>query len=77
MLDNFFDNYECYSIFIRDTVYAFLSFLLCQNKVNRTTEAKIFHSSNHHKWPPYQILGGKTVGDIEVDPQQRGYCRQS
>ena len=22
-----------------------------------TTEARLFHSSNHHKWRPYQILG--------------------
>ncbi len=31
------------------------------NKVNRTTEAQFSHSSNPHKWLPFQILGGKTV----------------
>ncbi len=37
------------------------------NKVNRTTEA--FHSSNHHQWPTYQILCGKTVKNVQFDPQ--------
>ena len=23
-----------------------------------------FHSSNHQKWVPYQILGGKTVNNV-------------
>ena len=34
-----------------------------------TTEAQRFHSSNHHKWLPYQILGGKTVKNNQSDPQ--------
>ena len=39
------------------------------NKVNRTTEAQLINSSNHHKWLPYQILGGKTVKNVPVDPK--------
>ena len=34
-----------------------------------TTEARLFHSSNHHKWRPYQTLGGKTVRNIHIDSQ--------
>ncbi len=25
--------------------------------------------SNHQKWRPYQILGGKTVKNVQIDPQ--------
>ncbi len=40
------------------------------NKVNGTTEAQPFHSSNHHKWPPsYQIIGGKNVKNVQIGPQ--------
>ena len=39
------------------------------DKVNRTTETQHFHSSNHHKWLPYQILGGKTVKNVQRGPQ--------
>ncbi len=38
-----------------------------KNKVNRTTKANIFHSSSYHKWLPYQILGGKTVKNVQID----------
>ena len=37
------------------------------NKVNKTTEAQLFYSFNHHKWLPYQILGVKTI--VHFDPQ--------
>ena len=40
-----------------------------KNKVNRTTEAQIFHSSSHHKRLPDQILGDKTVKNIQIDQQ--------
>ncbi len=40
-----------------------------KTKVNRTTEAQIFHYSNHPKCLPYQILGSKTVKNIQIDPQ--------
>ncbi len=30
---------------------------------------KLFHSFNHHKWRPYQILGGKTIKNVQIDPQ--------
>ncbi len=33
------------------------------------TDTGHFHSSNHQKRLPYQILGGKTVGDVQIDPQ--------
>ncbi len=53
------------------------------NKVHRTTEDQLtfsqitkpftdtghFHSCNHQKWLPYQILGGKTVKSVQIDPQ--------
>ncbi len=28
-----------------------------------------FHSCNHKKWLPYQILGGKTVKNVQIDLQ--------
>ncbi len=36
-----------------------LFFSLCKNKVNRTTEAQLFHITNNHNQLPYQIPGGK------------------
>ena len=36
------------------------------DKLNRTTKAQHFHSSNHHKWLPYQILSGKTVKNVKI-----------
>ena len=43
---------------------------LCyKNKVNRTTEDQLFYSSNHHKLLHYQIIGGKTVKNVQIDPQ--------
>ena len=42
---------------------------LKENKVNRTAEAHPFRSSNHHKWLSYQILGSKTVKNVQIDPQ--------
>ena len=39
------------------------------NKNYRTKQAQFFHSSNHPKWLPYQILGGKTVINVQIDPQ--------
>ncbi len=41
-----------------------------KNKVDRTTEAQVFHSSNHKKWPPYRILGDKTVKNVKIDSQR-------
>ncbi len=34
------------------------------NKSNRTIEAKLFHSSNHHNCLSYQFLGGKTIKNV-------------
>ncbi len=42
--------------------------------VNRTTEAQLFHSSNHHKWLPYRIIGGKAVKNVHIDPQTTEIC---
>ncbi len=36
-------------------------------KVNSTTEAQRFHSSNTHKWLPYKIKGGKTLRNIQIN----------
>ncbi len=33
------------------------------------SKGQAFHSSNHHKWLSYQILGGKTVQNVQIDPQ--------
>ena len=42
-----------------------------KNKVNRTTEAQPFHSSDHHKWLSYQLLGSKTVKNVKsINKQQ-------
>ncbi len=40
----------------------------CKNKVNRSTEAQLFHFSNHHEGIPYRILGSKTVKNVHIDP---------
>ena len=45
----------------------YLNFI--RKKVIRITEAQLFHSSNHHKWPPRRILGGKTVKNVKIGPQ--------
>ncbi len=51
-----------------------MEFIRCKKrcsskKVERTTEDQLFHSYDYHKLPPYQILGGKTVKTIQIDPQ--------
>ncbi len=43
--------------------------LILTNKAKNTTKAHLFHSSNHHKWLPYQILGGKTKKNVQIDSQ--------
>ncbi len=48
---------------------SFFLFILKENKVNRTTEAQLFHSSDHHEWLLYWILGGKSVKNVQIDPQ--------
>ena len=40
-----------------------------KTRSTRTTEAKLFHYSNHHKWLSYQIQGGKTVKKVQIDPE--------
>ncbi len=35
-----------------------------------------FHSSNHQKWLPFQLLGGKTLRNVQIDQQQRRYGQQ-
>ena len=43
---------------------------MLENKVNRTTEAQQKKLSIQ-KWILYQIPGGKTVKNVQIDPQQR------
>ncbi len=43
------------------------------NKVNRTTEAQLFHSCNHHKQRSYQIPGGKTVKNRDMAEKDTRY----
>ena len=38
-------------------------------KFKNPDDTRHFHSSNHHKWLPYQILGGKTVNNVQIDQQ--------
>ncbi len=39
------------------------------NKVNMTTEGQLFHSYNHLKWLPYKNINGKTIKNVQFDPQ--------
>ena len=48
-----------------------------QNLEAQLSSTKNFHSCNHQKLLPYQILGGKTEKNVQVDPQQRKYGRNS
>ena len=34
-----------------------------------TTEAYGFHSSNHHKWLPYQFIGDNAENNVQINPQ--------
>ncbi len=40
---------------------------------NPTTDTGHIPSTNHQKNIPYQILGDKTVENVQIDPQQRRY----
>ncbi len=47
-----------------------------------TTEAQLkfsytghFHSCNHQKWLPYPILGGKTLNNVQIEPQTTEIAR--
>ncbi len=33
------------------------------------TDTRHFYSCNHQKWIPYQIIGGKTVMNVQIDTQ--------
>ena len=35
----------------------------------KNTDTGYFHSSNHQKWLPNQLLGGKTAKIVQIDPQ--------
>ncbi len=35
------------------------------------TDTRHFRSYNYQKWLPYQILGGKTVKTLQIDPQTK------
>ena len=37
-----------------------------------STDTGHFHSCNHKKWLPYQILGGKIVKNVQIDPLNNG-----
>ncbi len=56
---------EIFSLVSFISIYSFPS----TKDINKTIEAQPFHSSNHQKWLPYQILGGKPVRDVNIDPQ--------
>ena len=47
------------------------------NKVNRTTDAQLFHSSNHQKRLPYQILGSKTVKNVQIVTNNRDMAERA
>ena len=34
------------------------------------TDTWHFHSCNHQKWLPKQILGGKTANSVQIDPSK-------
>ena len=34
-------------------------------------DANHFHSFNHHKWLPYQIIGGKTAKNVQINSQTK------
>ena len=38
-------------------------------KLETPTDTEIFHSCNHNKWLPYQIVGGETVKNVQIDPK--------
>ena len=57
----------CFKI-IKALFSVYLDKYVYKNKVNRTTESH-FLSPNHHKWLPYEILGNKTVKNVQIDPQ--------
>ena len=40
-----------------------------QLKFNTSSDTGRFHSSKHQKWLSYQIIGGKTVMNVQIDPQ--------
>ena len=37
----------------------------------RCNYTRHFHSSHHHKWLSYQIICGKPVQNVEIDPQTK------
>ena len=39
---------------------------------NPSTETGHFYYYSHYKWLPYQITGGKTVNNVQIDPQITG-----
>ena len=47
-----------------------LSFLKYLKIQIRPTNAGLFHSSNHQKWLPYQILGRKKVKNDQIYQQK-------
>ncbi len=34
-----------------------------------TTDTGLFYSCNHQKWLHYQIVGGKILQNVQIDPQ--------
>ncbi len=59
------------SFYFRISLWLYLSWIYKINKVNRTTKAQLFHSSNHHIRHLYQILGGKTESTNNRDITER------
>ncbi len=41
------------------------------------TDTSRFNSFNPQKWLPYQILGGKTVENVQIDPQHGGMAEKA
>ncbi len=82
--------YQDFNVAIRDVKLKFHTqkyiffckkeFIIKENKVNQTTEAKL-KNPNHQKWLPYQILGGKLLrmsksnnGDMVHRPKHYVIC---
>ncbi len=54
-----------------------LKTLLNTFKFKTPTDSGPIPISNHQKWLLYHILGGKIVENVQIDPQQQRYGRQS
>ena len=44
---------------------------LKKNSEPPVTDTDHIYLSNNHNWLPYQILGDKTVTNVQIDPQTK------